>query len=90
MILCLVRREMLSLPEPSKPWFAAKRIGYGSGLPIAWQGWLVLGVYLAVVLVAPFVLPLLAQLVTILIATALLVGICARKTQGGWRWRDGS
>ena len=24
-------------------WFAAKRYGYGSGLPIAWQGWAVIG-----------------------------------------------
>ena len=30
-------------------WFAPKRYGYGSGAPIAWQGWLVLGAYLAVV-----------------------------------------
>jgi hypothetical protein len=24
--------------QHSKPWFTAKRYGYGSGLPITWQG----------------------------------------------------
>lgn len=31
-------------------WFAPKRLGYGAGLPIAWQGWLLLGGHVAVIL----------------------------------------
>lgn len=31
-------------------WFAPKRQGYGAGLPIRWQGWVVLGAYLLVVI----------------------------------------
>lgn len=36
-------------PEPQNPspWFAARRFGLGVGLPVAWQGWLLLGSYLA-------------------------------------------
>lgn len=78
------------LERPSKPWFAAKRYGYGSGLPVAWQGWLVLGVYFAVVMLAPTRLPFVGQVVTVVVATAILCVICARKTEGGWRWRNGS
>lgn len=33
-----------------KYWFAAKRHGYGWGLPSAWQGWVVLGVYVVLAL----------------------------------------
>lgn len=29
------------------PWFARRRLGLGIGLPIAWQGWLLLAGYLA-------------------------------------------
>ncbi|RZA04589.1 MAG: hypothetical protein EOO68_08095 [Moraxellaceae bacterium] len=29
-----------------KIWFPAKRIGLGWGLPVAWQGWVVLIIYL--------------------------------------------
>jgi hypothetical protein len=72
-------------------WFAPKRYGYGSGLPISWQGWvLTLGfVALAIVLGAllaerPF--QLVAIMMPIVIAFSV---ICARTTRGGWRWRWG-
>jgi hypothetical protein len=31
-------------------WFRAKRYGWGWGLPVAWQGWLILAVFLALLL----------------------------------------
>ena len=30
-------------------WFAPQTHGYGSGLPIAWQGWAILSVFLLIV-----------------------------------------
>ena len=36
--------------DDGKPWFAQKRYGYGAGLPIAWQGWAVLGAWLLALL----------------------------------------
>ena len=37
-------------------WFAPKRYGYGSGLPIAWQGWaLMIGYVLVVIAAAQFI-----------------------------------
>lgn len=75
--------------EPKTPWFSAKRYGYGSGLPIAWQGWVVLGVYLSTVILASLALsPLLAMFVLV-ISTPVLLVVCARRTAGGWRWRNG-
>jgi hypothetical protein len=73
----------------SKAWFAAKRYGVGSGLPIAWQGWLVLALFLAAIAVAIGMLHGTVQLALILSATAVFVIICACTTEGGWRWRNG-
>lgn len=72
-------------------WFAPKRYGYGAGLPIAWQGWLALAIYLAVVGAAGYLLadwPF-AALGIIFTATAVLLLVAARTTRGGWRWRWG-
>ncbi len=33
-----------------KPWFRAKKYGYGWGLPVTWQGWVVLLGYLGFIL----------------------------------------
>ena len=72
-------------------WFAPKRYGYGSSLPIAWQGWaLTLGfVALAIGLSVVFArqpVKLFAILAPLVIAFMV---ICARTTRGGWRWRWG-
>jgi hypothetical protein len=72
-------------------WFAPKRYGYGSGLPISWQGWaLTLGfVALAVGLSTRFAerpLQLFAIMAPLVIVFCV---ICARTTRGGWRWRWG-
>ena len=73
-------------------WFAAKRYGYGSGLPIAWQGWLVLAGYVAIVL--GFALTLrrnepIQFVAAVIPLTVVFAVICARTTRGGWRWRWG-
>ena len=83
--------------KPDKPWFAPKRYGYGAGLPISWEGWLVLAVYLLIVCGAAFGLPLIMPIaesvaaitVIAIVATLVLLVICIRKTRGGWRWRWG-
>jgi hypothetical protein len=72
-------------------WFAPKRYGYGSGIPISWQGWVVTLGYAALVIVLAVTLkdrPL--QLFAIVIPlTVVLMVICAKTTRGGWRWRWG-
>ena len=72
-------------------WFAAKRYGYGAGLPIAWQGWALLGAYMAILGLAVWLLaaaPIALFAVTIS-ATFILLLIASRTTRGGWRWRWG-
>lgn len=84
--------------DPSKPWFAPKRYGYGAGLPVAWQGWAVLAAYLAINLGAAYGLRRLIPVIDIfvpvifgiaVVSTIVLIIICAMTTKGGWHWRWG-
>jgi len=72
-------------------WFAAKRYGYGAGLPISWQGWLIMLTFLAIVAVIAVLfgdkpVELVALVVPLSVA---LMFITAKTTRGGWRWRWG-
>ena len=72
-------------------WFAPKRYGFGSGLPISWQGW---ALTIALVAIAIGVSARFAgrplQLIAIMAPLITAFGvICARTTRGGWRWRWG-
>lgn len=72
-------------------WFAPKRYGCGSGLPVTWQGWLVTALYLALVTGASVAFdgkPLLLMSI-VAPATILFLIICVRTTAGGWCWRWG-
>jgi hypothetical protein len=73
------------------PWFLPKRFGYGTGWPVAWQGWALLGGHVGLLAVGahflaahPWALAAYAALIT----TAALP-LYARRTAGGWRWRWG-
>ena len=60
-------------------WFPAKRYGWGWGLPIAWQGWVVLAVFFALVLTGGFLFPprkALAAYISFVIVLAVLLRIC--------------
>ena len=72
-------------------WFVAKRYGYGAGLPIAWQGWALLGAYMAILGLAAWLLSAapIGLLAVGISATFILLLIAARTTRGGWRWRWG-
>ncbi|HZF45817.1 MAG TPA: hypothetical protein VEZ26_05750, partial [Sphingomonadaceae bacterium] len=76
-------------------WFAPKKYGYGAGMPIAWQGWVVMAAYMLVVIGAGFAMPLddplgIAALFAVIIgATVVLILITRKRTRGGWKWRSG-
>lgn len=72
-------------------WFAPKRYGFGSGLPIAWQGWAVMVGFFAAILAASVALARhpLAMIAVIIPLCLILMLISARTTRGGWRWRWG-
>ena len=72
------------------PWFRAKRFGYGAGLPIAWQGWLLLAAHMALIVGVMMLFRRHHSFATILllgITTLAPLPIYRRHTQGGWRWR---
>jgi hypothetical protein len=71
-------------------WFAVKRYGWGWGLPVRWQGWLVMFGYLGLVYAGVYLLLTPRALATYLIAlTALLIVILAWKGERPLRWRWG-
>ena len=74
-----------------KAWFAPKSHGYGSGLPIAWQGWTALALHILIMSVAGLLLRhrIVGFLAATAVATAIFCVVCARTTRGGWRWRWG-
>jgi hypothetical protein len=82
---------MIHLLFDGRPWFRAKNYGVGAGLPIAWQGWLLIGSHIALIAglakLLQHVPPL--QFVAVLVAAFAPLPIYAAKTEGGWHWRWG-
>jgi hypothetical protein len=76
-----------------KHWFAAKRYGWGWGLPCAWQGWVVLITYFALVLGGiPVIQASMGNVVYaayVSVLTAALIAVCWL-TGDPPRWRWGS
>jgi hypothetical protein len=72
-------------------WFAPKRYGIGSGMPISWQGWAVFIGYLILLALASLIIRYswLGYFSIVIMLTVSLTVICARTTRGGWRWRWG-
>ncbi len=70
-----------------RAWFAAKTFGFGSGWPIAWQGWAVVVGFIAGMVLSGGYLTGWPRVLAFLGLTAALVLICSQTTEGGWRWR---
>ena len=74
-------------------WFPAKRYGWGWGLPIAWQGWVVLAVFFALLVAGGFLFPpkraFAAYISFVIVLAVLLIGICWLTGEPPrWRWGD--
>ena len=73
-------------------WFAPKRYGYGSGLPITWQGWVLFVGFVVITIASAFFLaprsPL-TFMALMLTLSAIFILITKSTTKGGWRWRWG-
>jgi hypothetical protein len=78
-------------------WFRPKRYGYGSGLPISWEGWWLVAGFVAAVIALnllirqtlggpPNVWAHLAGMIVLVVPFCLIV---RSRTEGGWRWRNG-
>lgn len=79
---------MSSRPE----WFAPKRYGLGAGLPVAWQGWAVLAIFMLLIGISLLLFgPENPRALSIVIpAIVALLIVTALTTRGGWRWRWGA
>lgn len=85
-----VKGEAQAMASDPRPWFQPKRFGYGAGLPITWEGWAVLILFLIGIIVACVMLTGLWQVVAVATLVVTVIGVAATKTEGGWRWRWGN
>ena len=81
------------MPLPKdRAWFPAKTYGWGWGVPVRWQGWVVMiGFLVALILGALLILPRgpYAFLGWVGVVSAALTGICYWKGEAPrWRWGD--
>lgn len=75
-------------------WFPVKRYGWGWGLPVRWQGWVVLALYFASLFLAiRYYRPrdsVGGFLLVLAIATVVLIAVCVWKGEKplAWRWGE--
>jgi hypothetical protein len=72
-------------------WFRAKRYGWGWGLPLTWEGWLVLAAFVVSLVLSAIVFSPVSQPVTYAVSvvslSGALVAICYFKGEPPrWRW----
>lgn len=74
-------------------WFPAKRYGWGWGLPVRWQGWVVLAGYFALLFVGlQFFRPrtdVRGLLIYMALLTVVFIAIIVAKGEKPLRWRWG-
>jgi hypothetical protein len=70
-------------------WFAPKAFGFGSGLPISWEGWAVSAAFLLLIFSDIRLLADPWRTAGLIGLFVLFAAICACTTEGGWRWRWG-
>ncbi|HEX2830531.1 MAG TPA: hypothetical protein VHP37_29610 [Burkholderiales bacterium] len=80
------------MDEP-RYWFRAKRYGWGWGRPVTWEGWVVLGVFAALLAAGLWLFPpeqaRRAFVVYSLALAAAVVAVCWIKGEPPrWRWGD--
>lgn len=79
------------MPDKRRYWFRAKQHGWGWGLPLNWQGWVVFVAFFLLVIAGALVLlptygPAVFVPYTVLLVL-ILVGVCWRTGEPPrWRW----
>lgn len=77
--------------EDREIWFPAKRYGWGWGPPTAWQGWVVVAIYLVMLLIGVFTIDPERQLPLFIgwmmgWSIALVVVCWIKGERPRWRW----
>jgi hypothetical protein len=82
---------MMHLFMRKGPWFRAKSHGFGTRLPIVWEGWLLLALHVALITGVAVAVALqgwpVAMTIAVIVAGLAPMPIYRAKTEGGWRWR---
>ena len=78
--------------QHKKYWFSAKTFGWGWGLPLTWQGWVVYSIAFALLAAGSFLFPPRQHMLAFQVHTwgvvAVLLLICWLKGEPPrWRWR---
>jgi hypothetical protein len=77
--------------DPHNYWFPAKRYGWGWGLPVSWQGWLVLVIFFTLIAVGIWLFPphkVPGRFIAYVVVTSVIfAGVCWMKGEPPrWRW----
>jgi len=71
-------------------WFPAKRYGCGWGMPVTWQGWVIMIAYVLLIAIGAATIPRhsLAEFITyFIVLTVLFAAVCWWKGEPPrWRW----
>ena len=80
---------MMHLFMRKGPWFRAKSHGYGTGLPIVWEGWFFMALHVAMItgLAVALADKPIAMTIAVILAGLAPLPLYRAKTEGGWRWR---
>ena len=75
-------------------WFRAKRYGWGWGLPLNWQGWVIFIAYVGLIVAGSYIYPPENNMAIFIflaaIFTLILIVICWIKGEPPhWRWGNG-
>jgi hypothetical protein len=86
-------KEVTMTEEKQDIWFPAKTYGWGWGMPCAWQGWVVMIVYIGIVVVGSIVIKptvnIKLYLIVVIVSSLLFCLVCWWKGEKpAWRWGD--
>ncbi|MCY0873284.1 MAG: hypothetical protein OWQ56_11435, partial [Acidithiobacillus caldus] len=84
-----VEARRCPMEEEQKYWFPAKRYGWGWGLPITWQGWLTLVVFILMTVISIYLIRshIFAGDILLILSLAVFLWIVAWKGEPPtWRW----
>ena len=73
----------------NKPWFGKKRWGWGWGLPLRWQGWVTLGVFVAFLASLDLFTTDLKVFIPLVVLAIVIFSTIARITSGKPEWSNG-
>lgn len=79
------------MQEQPRYWFPAKRYGWGWGLPVTWQGWVVLAAYAGLAVAGGLLWPPSREpgafVALVVVLSTLLTIVCWVKGEPPrWRW----